>query len=194
MSLIILISSILAGLSSLYYIYSILKGKTKPQRATRFVIFVIVLLGTIALYANHDWPVFWLYVVYSVGNFFIFLFSIKRGMGGWEKIDMICLLISIAGIVVWQWTDEPLLGLLASIVANIVGNVPAFLKTYSYPKTETWVYYFMGILSNGIILLAEKAFAVDKYIFPVYFIIGNTVFVILILREKLLKTVWVKGS
>jgi hypothetical protein len=187
MSLIIFISSILAGLSSLIYIISILKGKTKPQRITRFVIFVIVLLGTIALYANRDWPVFWLYVVYSVGNLFIFLFSIKHGMGGWVKIDMICLLISIIGIVVWQWTDEPLLGLLASILANIVGNIPAFLKTYEYPKTETWVYYFMGILSNGIILLAEKVFSVDKYIFPVYFIIGNTVFVILILREKLFK-------
>jgi hypothetical protein len=108
-------------------------------------------------------------------------------MGGWAKIDIVCLLISIIGIVVWQWTDEPLLGLMASILANIVGNIPAFVKTYEYPKTETWVYYFMGILSNGIILLAEKVFSVDKYIFPVYFIIGDTVFVILILREKLFK-------
>ena len=187
MHLLILITGFLAGISSLLYIVSMLKGKTKPQRVTRFVVFVTIFLGTFALYANHDWPTFWLNVVYCISNLLIFLFSIKYGIGGWAKTDIACLVISGIGIIIWQITSEPLLALFASIFANIIGNIPAILKTYKFPKTETWIYYFLGIFANGIILFAQKSFEFGRYIFPVYIVFLNATFIFLILRGKIIK-------
>ena len=189
MSVYILITGFLAGISSLLYIISILRGKNKPQRITRFVVFGTILLGTFALYANHDWPTFWLNVVYCVSNLLIFLLSIKYGMGGWAKTDIACLVISGIGILIWQITSEPLLALFASIFANIIGNIPALLKTYKFPKTETWIYYFLGIFANGIILFAQKSFSFGKYVFPIYIVLLNTTFLFLILRGVILKTI-----
>jgi hypothetical protein len=187
MYFLIFISSIFAATSSILYITSILKGKTKPHRTTRFVVFVMVLLGTIALYFSHNWPTFYLYLIYCLGNFTIFLLSIKNGMGGWTRTDLTCLIISGLGIVFWQLTNNPLLALLASITANIVANVPAVIKTYKYPETETWIYYFLGIFANTIILFAQKTFTFSDYVFPAYFVLLNIVFVVLILRYKIVK-------
>ncbi len=183
----ILVSSIFATISSFLYIISILKGKTKPHRTTRFVVFVMVFLATIALYFSHDWPTFYLYIVYCIGNFIIFLFSIKNGVGGWARTDITCLVISVIGIIIWQLTNNPFLALLASILANIVANIPAVIKTYRYPETETWIYYFLGIIANTIILFAQKTFEFNNYIFPTYFIFLNIVFVSLILKSKIVK-------
>ncbi len=185
--LLILISGILAGLSILLYIISILKGKTKPHRTTRFVVFVIVFVGTLALYFNNNLPSFYLYLVYCIGNFIIFLLSLKYGMGGRTQVDLVCLIISGIGIVIWQLTNNPLLALLSSILANIIANIPAFIKTYKYPETETWIYYFLGASANVVILFAQKTLNFSSYVFPVYFVLFNLVFVLLILRSRITK-------
>lgn len=181
-SLIIFISACLGVASSLIYIGSMLRGKTKPQRMTRFVVFVIVLVGTVGLYANHDSVNFLLYLIYSITNLLIFLFSLKYGIGGWNRTDITCLIISVIGIIVWKITDQPLVAISASIFANIVANVPAVIKTWKLPQTETWIYYFLGIFSNGIILFAQQQFTFDKVVFPAYFVLFNIAFVLLIFR------------
>jgi len=96
--ILIVISAAFAIAGASIYIGSMVRGKTKPARMTRSVVLVIVLVGTIGLYANQDWPTFSLYVVYSIMNALILFFTLKYGMGGWKKIDIISLLIAITGI------------------------------------------------------------------------------------------------
>jgi hypothetical protein len=81
-------------------ISSILKGKFKPQRMTRFLLFLVSFLFIGTLLAQGDrnsiYPIF----VIFLGNLVIFILSIKYGVGGTTKLDMLVLSLAILSLIV----------------------------------------------------------------------------------------------
>ena len=181
----ILISSILVFLSYLIYEWSIVVGKTRPHRTTRFVIMVIAALGTASLFAAHDKVAIWLLAICALQSAVVFGLSLKWGMGGWAKTDLFCLFIAAIGIAFWKITDNPALGLYAAIAADFFGMVPAILKTYRLPHTEYWLSYVFDIFAAGFTLLAIQNWEIQGYSYPLYILLINLAMLALILRPKL---------
>ncbi|HEV8590856.1 MAG TPA: hypothetical protein VGQ55_02055, partial [Pyrinomonadaceae bacterium] len=132
----IVASSVCALISPIIYARSILNGVSRPHRTTRLVLLIISMLSTAALFAQNDRVAIWLAGISTLQAIVIFALSIKYGMGGWAKLDLACLGIALIGIIVWQVTSEPILGLYFSILADFTGMVPALVKTYRLPHTE----------------------------------------------------------
>lgn len=183
----IFLSSSLALISPLIYAKAILKGQAKPHRTTRFVLLIITLLATASLLAQHDTVAVWLAGVSALQAILLFILSIKHGMGGWAKIDVLCLIIALAGIVIWQTTKEPALALYASIAADFTGMIPAIIKTYKYPHTEIWSFFLLDVFAAIFSLLAVKAWTVQEFSYPLYIMIINSLMVLLIMRPKFLR-------
>ena len=181
----ILISSILVFCSYLIYEWSIVVGKTKPHRTTRLVILIISILGTYSLFAVHDRVAFWLLLICAIQSAVVFLMSFKWGMGGWAKIDIVCLLIALIGIVVWKLTNNPALGLFAAVTADFVGMIPALIKTYRLPHTEYWLSYIFDISAAIFTLFAITEWRAVGFTYPLYIALINLAMLILIFRPKL---------
>jgi hypothetical protein len=90
----ILCSTIFALFSPIFYVISILKGESKPHRTTRFVLLIITLLSFSALLAQNNTVAVFLAGVSFLQSIIIFILSIKHGMGGRTKIDILCLLVA----------------------------------------------------------------------------------------------------
>jgi len=135
-SILIILSSILAFVSYIVYVVAILKGKAKPHRITRFVLVFITSLVTVSLFAQGSTVTIWLSGIFTLGSLIIFLLSLKYGMGGWAKTDLLCLVISFIGIIFWKVTAHPIYALFASMGADLAGQIPMFIKTYRFPETE----------------------------------------------------------
>jgi hypothetical protein len=180
----IAVSSALAFLSPFVYARAILKGQAKPHRTTRFVLLVITCLSTASLLAKNDQVAVWLAGVSAFQSVLIFILSIKHGMGGWSRGDIVCLLIAILGIVGWQTTNEPLIGLYFSIAADFTGMIPAIIKTYRFPKTEIASFFLLDVFAGFFSLLAVKSFTIQQFSYPLYIMLINFVMVILILRPR----------
>ncbi|MBU3978085.1 hypothetical protein KKE68_00090 [Patescibacteria group bacterium] len=180
----IFVSSLLAFISPLIYAKAILKGQAKPHRTTRFVLLIITSLATASLFAQHDTVAVWLAGVSALQSILLFGLSIKHGMGGWAKTDILCLLIALAGIVIWQTTKDPSLALYASIAADFTGMLPAIIKTYKYPHTEIWSFFLLDVFAAIFSLLAVKAWTVQEFSYPLYIMIINSIMVLLIIRPK----------
>lgn len=129
--------------SYLAYEWGMIKGWARPHRTTRLVIFVIVILGFLSLYAQGDRVVVWFLGICSVQSLIMLIMSFKYGMGGWAKEDLLALVIAIVGIVTWQVTDNPVLGLYAAVTADLAGMIPALIKTYRLPDSEYWLSYVL---------------------------------------------------
>lgn len=183
----IVISSVLALISPLIYARAILKGEAKPHRTTRFVLLLITSLATASLFAQHDNVAIWLAGVSTLQAILIFLLSIKYGMGGWARTDILCLLVALIGIVLWRTTDDPSLALYCSIGADFSGMIPALIKTYRLPETEIWQFYLLDVFAAIFSLLALTSWNVQGYSYPVYILAINIVMVLLVLRPKLNK-------
>lgn len=183
-SLFILISSVIALISPLIYAHAILKGDAKPHRTTRLVLLLITSLATFSLFAQHDTVAIWLAGVSTFQSILIFLLSIKYGMGGFEKSDLICFIIALAGIVLWLTTKNPALALYASIAADFTGMLPAILKTYHHPETEVWTFFLMDTFAAAFSLAAVKTWTPQSFSYPLYLFLINVVMVGLIVRPQ----------
>lgn len=183
-SFLIWASNILVFSSYLAYEWAMIKGKAKPHRTTRLVLFIIVILGFFSMYAQGDRVVVWFLGICAFQSLIMLLMSIKYGMGGWAKEDIIALLIALIGIVTWRVTDNPALGLYAAIVADFAGMVPALIKTYKLPQTEYWLTYVFDLSAILLTGLAIQNGGFNNYLYPVYLFLVNALMMIFLLRKQ----------
>ncbi len=183
----IIISVIFVFFAYLIYEWSIIKRKTIPHRTTRFVLMLIMVLGAISLFAQEDRVAVWLISICAIQSIIVFLLSFKYGMGGWEKIDIVCLLIALIGITIWKLTDNPSMGLYAAVIADFIGMVPTLIKTYRLPHTEYWLVYIFDILASVFTLLAIQIWEFQGFLYPLYLLIINLFMLFLIIKPKLSK-------
>jgi hypothetical protein len=185
--LFLVISSILVAVSYLVYINAIIKGQAKPHRTTRLVILIISTIAALSLFAQGSQAAFWLLGISAIFCLVIFLLSLKYGMGGWSKLDIVCLLIGLSGIVLWQISNDPVLALYSSITADFIGVVPTLVKTYKLPKSESWSFFLIGVFSSGFNLLAAREWSLQEISYPIYLVFINGALVFLIFRKSFLK-------
>lgn len=183
-SVFIFLSSLLVLISPIVYARAILHGDAKPHRTTRLVLLVIAVLSTASLFANNDTVAVWLAGVTTVQAVIVFVLSIKYGMGGWAKLDLLCLAIALAGIVAWRMTDNPLLGLYFSILADFTGVIPTIIKTYRLPKTEIATFFILDSCAAIFTLLALRTHGINDVAYPLYILAVNILMTTLIVWPR----------
>ncbi|MFT7507635.1 MAG: hypothetical protein ACI92I_000798 [Acidimicrobiales bacterium] len=112
-------------------------------------------ISFVRLWAEGGTGAIWLAGVFDFRNFLLLLMSLQYGMGGIEVIDGWCLFIALTGLIGWQITGDPLIALVFAIIADLVGFIPAFVKTYKDPTSEgPWFYYIetMSVILNIIMI------------------------------------------
>lgn len=177
--LFLVVSIILPLCSPFIYAKSILRGEAKPHRTTRLVILIISLITTASLIAQHDQVAVWLSLVSTLQAIIIFTLSLKYGMGGSSKLDLICLTGALIGMAIWKMTDNPAMGLYFAIGADFTGVLPTLFKTYRLPMTENWVFYALDAIAAGCNLLALTVWTVAAFSYPLYLLTVNAVIALL---------------
>jgi len=175
------LSIIVGFISPLIGISSVIWGSFRPQRMTRLLIFLLSLLFVGTLFSQGDKNGIYIAVAQLLGSFVILLLSIRKGIGGWGRLDQIVLVLTIASLVVWKTTNNPLLGLLMSIVTDFIGFVPTIAKTWQYPETEEWKFYMSDVISSTFSLLSLTTYSLGATAFPAYILFINALGVVLIL-------------
>lgn len=180
----LVISIIIGFISPLIGIGSVLWGTFRPQRMTRFLIFLLSLLFVGTLLAQHDTNGIYIALAQLLGSIVIFVLSLKKGMGGWETTDKVVLGMTFLSLLVWKMTTNALLGLLLSLVTDFIGFVPTIIKTWKWPETEEWKFYLSDVLSSTFSLLSLSSYTLGKTAFPLYIFFINTFGVVLILGRR----------
>lgn len=158
------ISALLAITGSSSYCVSILRGRTKPHRITRLVLVFVLALNFIGVIAAHGNLGAALYGgIICVFGVAFFLLSLRRGMGGTTTFDWICFITAMAGVVGWQITGNALLGIWLAALADFVAYLPAFVKTWQHPHTESPWLYILSALAAALSLAVYPIGAVSIF-------------------------------
>lgn len=174
----------LALISPIVYAISMVKGRSKPARMTRFIVWLAATISFFSLWADGSTGAVWLAGVFAFRNSFLLVMSLRYGVGGKTKIDLWCLVIAIAGLVGWQISGDPLIALLFAIAADFIGFLPALIKTYFEPTSEgPWFYYLesTAVILNIVLI---SAWSLDL-LFPVHILLSNLMMLALIFRTKI---------
>jgi hypothetical protein len=180
------LSTILELASAVTYCVSILRGRTKPHRITRLILLFILSLSFISIVSAKGNLGAVIYSGISCAfGIVCFGLSIRRGMGGSDLFDWICFTIAMGGLVGWQLTGSPVLGVWLASLADFVAYLPAYVKTWKHPNTESPWLYILNVGGSLLSLAAYKLAAISIFQFTI--LTTSVLMVICIYHKRLLR-------
>lgn len=177
----LLLATSLSLVGTVDYILSILKGRTKPHRTTRIVLFIVStanLIGAIAADAALGTMI--LSVLFFVRSLILAVLSIKKGVGGTSKLDIACGVIAIMGVVAWLITGNGVAALVFAVIADAVAYIPAIVKTWAAPGSEAPLLYWLEGLA-ALLAIVHDGFRIS-IVFQAYVILSCVAMLICIYR------------
>lgn len=177
-------AGILFMLSVVPYVRSILKGNTKPQRMTWLIWTILVFIAFFSQLAKGATWSLLLTAGDAVAILIIFIISIKFGMGGFRKIDILSLIGAGISLFLWYLTNEPAVALFLIILIDIIGANLTIIKAWKNPETENWVGWGMCGVGGLFGILAVGSFNFILLVYPVYICLANSLIAIIILIRK----------
>lgn len=178
------LAGILSFVAVLPYIYDILKGKTKPERASWFI---WTALGLIAFFSQLEKGAtnsLWMVGTSTVSVLIVSLLSLKYGYGGFSKRDKTSLLIAAFGLLLWFFTKEAAFALFITIFVDSIGSFLTITKSHKDPESETLSTWIIATITGifGALSVGEWNFILLVY--PLYIFLANLAVVMAILLGK----------
>lgn len=177
-------AGILSIISGIPYIRDILRHKTKPERASWLIWSALGGIAFFSQLAKGATDSLWLTGVQTVGVMVVFLLSLKYGVGGLAKRDIVAILFAGLGLVLWYVTQEPAIALLIVICIDALGVALTCIKTYEKPESETLITWLVSGTAGILGALAVGSWNVILLAYPVYIVLANYTVVITIYLGK----------
>lgn len=177
-------SLLISFAGAVVYARKIVSGKVRPERVTWFVWTVILGLALWGYHASGGNDSTWFLVGDFVVTLTIFLLSIWRGKGGFNRFDLICLFIAILGLVVSQISHTPMYVVCGAIVADSMALIPTIKKALQEPETEDASTFSFTSVAAAMGIVAVGRWSLLLLFYPVYLFLANFVTAIVILVSQ----------
>jgi hypothetical protein len=179
-----LLSGVLSGVSYLPYLRDIFRHTTKPERASWLIWSV---LGSIAFFSQlaegATWSL-WLTGIDTLGVLLIFLLSIRFGVGGLTRRDIIALTAAGIGLILWYFTRHASIALLITMLIDAAGAYLTVVKAYEDPGSETLSTWVIVAIAGILGMLAVGQFNLILLSYPFYIFLANFAVAIAMLLGK----------
>jgi hypothetical protein len=166
-------SAILNGIGFVPYVRAILRGKTKPERASWWIWTVIVLVALAAqAAAGATWSLFLAGGLF-VGDVVVALLSLRYGYGRFKGRDFLSLAVAVFGVWLWKVTNNPLAALVVIIAVDFLGNWLTLIKSWRAPYSENLITWMTISVAAAAGVLSVGSFNSTRIVFPAYVLIAN---------------------
>lgn len=179
-----IIASLVAAGISLSYIYTIVRGKTRPHLysvAMDALISTIVFAGAFTAGAGAG---IWSLGVATVLVYVMVILCFKYGTKDVKPIDGIFALAALLSVVPWVLTKDPTISVVLASLINVLSFIPAFRKTWNDPYSEPVVIWGANAVKHLISLPATSVFSVATVIYSLSVITLNVIFVTMMLMRR----------
>jgi hypothetical protein len=120
-----------------------------------------------------------------VNPLLIVLISLRYGELTWTRLDTWCSIIFVATIVGWLTLDNPLVGLLGGIVADLVSAIPQIKKNWMEPHDEAWCPWTLFCIGSAVNFLAIEKWEFAQWLYPAYFTLGSASIAVPVILHRL---------
>lgn len=182
----VIVGTLICASGSVAYLVNTVRGRVKPNRVS-FLLWSVIPI--IAFFAQIDQGVgLESLMTFSTGflplTVLIASFFNKQAKWKLTKFDVICGILSLAGLFLWMITKVGNIAILFSIIADALAAVPTLVKAWKFPETEIawpWLATVAGIILT-LLTISEFTFANSGFI--IYILILNITLFVLISRKS----------
>lgn len=177
------------------YVLSILRGHTKPDRVSWWILGAVSVGIAFSYRAVGAAETLWLPVEYALSFLLIAILSLWYGDGParLHPLDRMCLAGAVLSGFVWLLLRSPLAGLTACIATDFIGLIPTFAKARARPWTEDRVVWIIATAASGLNVLALRSFAFSLSAYPIYVFVLSAVITGYIVRADLRRLLQLPG-
>jgi hypothetical protein len=180
----------IAGVLSLaalpIYLRAILRGTTRPNRVTWWILALVSGMIATSSYASGTRDAIWLPIEYAASFIAIGLLSIRYGDGAarLDTLDSVCLTGALASVAVWWAFDSPQTALYMNIAVDFIAIVPTIKKAYVKPWTEDKAAWAIASLASFINVFAIEQWTFTISAYPLYLFVTNLLITGFVLRPR----------
>jgi len=186
------ISSILLVVGILPYLIGVVKGTTRPKIVTWIIWSSLTGIACAAAISEKQYPTAILLSLSSLGTLLVAILGWKNGDKKIERLDIICLVGAIIGLIMWQIFNSPAIAVLATIAIDLIGGVPTLVHSWVKPEEEAWATFFLSFAGALCTLIVVDSWVITAFAYPLYLVLINILYTLvivsrrLVLRKKLL--------
>jgi hypothetical protein len=176
-----IISGIVQAASMLPYVWSIVRGTTRPSFISNLLWTLLGIIEVAAQWsAGASWSIVVVIIVTFNTGFVASLCLFGYGYKKWGVVDVWCLALSLAAIVGWGITGNPLVALALALLANIFASTPTIIKGYRDPYADQFLSWFMVVFAACLSILSITFWTPANLIIPIYLLVESVVMSLLL--------------
>ncbi len=179
-------AGVLSTLAFVPYVRDVLRGDTQPERASWLIWSVLSAIAFGSQVYEGATVSLGLAAMQMLGTQFVFLLSLKRGVGALLRgQDLRVLLLAALGLVLWALTETALFALGLVIAINLMGGWVTMCKAYTAPQSETLSCWALLSISAALGILSVERLDPALLAYPVYlFAVNGGIAVAILLGRK----------
>lgn len=171
-----------------YYVSSILRKETKPNRASWIIWNVTNIILLASYFAVGARSTIFLPIVYFINGLIVLILSFRYGIYFWSRLDYVSLFIAGLSLIIWFLTKNPLTALLMNLTMDAVAYLPTIKKSYLDPDSESHIAWFFIFLGACLNLLAIDSLSFGVLIYPIVMFVMNGILLMVLYRQKIFKS------
>lgn len=171
----VILGAIFSFFGGLSYLIDTLKGETKPNKVTWFIWALVPFIAFSAEIKQGVGLQSLMTFMVGFNPLLIFIASFVNKKAIWQigRSDIVCGVLSIAGLILWQITQVGNIAITLCILSDGLAGVPTIVKAYKFPETENYKVFLTASLSALITLLTINIWNFEYYGFPVYIFLNG---------------------
>ncbi len=181
-----IIGAIIGSLGGYYYLYETVIGKAQPNRITWLLWGIFPMVIFVAQRVQGIEILSWTSFAAGFTPLLIFTVSFFNKKAYWktERRDYYLMALAIVGCILWAITDNPILALLFSLLADLLAGIPTVIKSYRFPESESWIAYAISAVGFGISLASVQVCNLESIAFVAYVFVLNFTLAVLAARGR----------
>lgn len=169
------------GLSFLIpYIRGMLRGTVRPARMTWFLGTVLALINFAASLSLDAGYLLYPLACAALGKGIIFLLSLRYGVGGTRRLDLVCLAGAAISVFFARLYGDPTLALAGSVLVAWFMLAPTLANAWRHPEHESRSAWILAVAGNLCTLLSIETFAWRIVLAPANIFIQSFVMMLLV--------------
>ena len=167
-----------------YYFRDIFAGKTKPHAFTWLVWSSLTAIAFAGQISDNGGAGAYITLVTALASFVIFLLAFSKGEKAITKSDWASLGGAAAALLLWFFTNDPLLAIILITFVDFLGFVPTIRKSIRKPHEETLISYVLAGLKFVLAIIALVNYSAITVLYPASLVFANLLFVLLLVSKR----------
>lgn len=179
------IAALISICNLIYYISTVVKGKTKPHMYTWLIWGIITIIAATGQITDHGGVGSYFTLIVAFNCFIIATLAFFKGEKNIAPTDKWCLGFCFLALLLWPITKIPLLSIVIVTLIDLTGFIPTIRKSYNKPHEENLISFSVYIITFSIGILALENYSFLTLLYPATITIATfCVVIMLTIRRK----------